>query len=300
MWGLRARILCSILTTMTHLSREHPPPLPVHPLFTSQPFSRLKCDLPAFYSKRFFVARHQRTRPPIHLGSKSVHLHMASFPFKTSTTLPNCFLSIHRTDQMRFTIVSDSTTNPLLLPNSSSYSPPPVNPAPSPPTQELPLLLLRLCDNNNNCVAVQRAFCWASARPAGTGNPLSLFHHLQPIPLCLGWRWSITGIKAAINVLSSRGHRRHSHAHSIFSLSAFIPLSHSILNPIQKRFHWQEKIIPLFFKMSPCLLFPPLAISLCAVPLIFHLYRLRVESQQNKVMTISVGGKVCCGALQEH
>lgn len=126
-----------------------------------------------FYSKAFCssASTDEATDP---LGSKSVHLHMASFPFKPLTTLLNCFLSIHRTDQMSFTVVSrfnNQPPPPLHLPNSSSYYPPPVNPAPSPPTRELPLLLLRLCDNNNNCVAVQRAFCWASARPAGTGNP---------------------------------------------------------------------------------------------------------------------------------
>lgn len=168
-------------------------------------------------------------------------------------TLPNCFLSIHRTDLMSFTTASDSTSNPppLRLPNSSSHSPPPVDPAPSPPTRELPLLLLGLCDNNNNCVAAQRAFCWASARPAGTGSPLSLFYHLQPIPLCLGWRWSITGIKAAINVLSSRGHRHHSRTCSIFSLSASLPLPLTSESNSKKKVLLAGQIIPC---SSKCLL----------------------------------------------
>lgn len=162
---------------------------------------------------------------------------------------------------MSFTIVSDSTTNPLRLPNSSSHSPPPVNPAPSPPTRELPLLLLGLCDNNNNCVAVHRAFCWASARPAGTGNPLSLFYHLQPIPLCLGWRWSITGIKAAINVLGSRGHRHHSHTRSIFSLFRLSPSPTQFWIQFKKGFIGRTNNT-LFFKMSPCLLSFSISLSL--------------------------------------
>lgn len=255
-----------------------PPPLSVHPLFTSQPFSRLKWYLPAFYSNAFCssASTDKATDP---LGSKSVYLRMASFPFKPSTTLPNCFLSIHSTDQMSFTKVSDSTTNPLRLPNSSSHSPPPVNPAPSPPTRELPLLLLGLCDNNNNCVAVQRAFCWARARPAGRGNPLSLFYHLQPIPLCLGWHWSITGIKAAINVLSSRGHRHHSCARSIFSLPASLPLPlNSESN--SKKVLLAGQIIPC---SSKCLLassFFSLSLSVLYTLFSVSLSLLQVESQQ--------------------
>lgn len=165
----------------------------------------------------------------------------ASFPFRPSPALPNCFLSIHKTDQMSLPQSQTQPPTPLAFQIPLLVPRPPVNPAPGLPTPELPLLLLCLCDNNNNCVVVQRAFCWASARPAGTGNPLSLFHHLQPIPLCLGWHWSITGIKAAINVLSSRGHQHHSRTRSISSLSTSLFLSHSIWNPVQKRLYWQDK-----------------------------------------------------------
>lgn len=301
-WGLRARILCSIPTTMTHLSSEHPASTAGASLVYIPALSPDWNDICPRSILMPFVAWRQLTRAADPLGSKSVHLRAASFPLKPSTTLPNCFLSIHGTDQMSFTTVSDSTTNPLRLPNSSSHSPPPVNPAPSPPTRELPLLLLGLCDNNNNCVAVQRAFCWGSARPAGTGNPLSLFHHLQPILLCLGWRWSITGIKAAINVLSSRGHRHHSCTRSIFSLSASLPLPlNSESN--SKKVLLARQIIPC---SSKCLLvfsfFPPLCVSLCALHPTLLPHLLQVESQQKEVMAISVGGntlrEVHCDALQ--
>lgn len=117
---------------------------------------------------------------------------------------------------------------------------------------------------------MQRAFCWASARPAGTGNPLSLFHHLQPIPLCLGWRWSITGIKAAINVLSSRGHRHHSRAHSIFSLSTSLPLPlNSESN--SKKVLLAGQIIPCSSKCLLASFFFTLSLSVLCTPFSFSI-----------------------------
>lgn len=66
-----------------------------------------------------------------------------------------------------------------------------------------------------------------------------------------------------------------------------LSLSHSLLNPIQKKGFIGRTNNTLFFKMSPCLLFI-LSVSLCAVHRI--LCPLQEESQQNKVMAISVGG----------
>lgn len=192
-----------------------------------------------------FVAQHQLTRRRI---CSDRNLSRSAWPHSIQALDNSAQLfSLHsqdRSDEFYHSPRFNNQPPPppsLCRPNSSSLSPPPVNPAPSPPTRELPLLLLGLCDNNNNCVAAQRAFCWASARPAGTGSPLSLFYHLQPIPLCLGWRWSITGIKAAINVLSSRGHRHHSRTRSIFSLSASLALPLTPESNSKKRFYWQDK-----------------------------------------------------------
>ncbi len=139
-WGLRARILCSIPTTMTHLSSENPTSTAGASLVYI--LSRLKWYVSTFYSNVFCsTASTDKATDP--LRSKSVHLRMASFPFKPLTTLPNCFLSIHRTDQMSFTIVSDSTTNPLRLPNSSSHS--------------RPRLTQRQARQLESCLS----FCWA-------------------------------------------------------------------------------------------------------------------------------------------
>lgn len=87
------------------------------PCLHPSPFSRLKWYLPAYYSNSFCSsASTDKAADP--LGSKSVHLRIGLIPFKPSMTLPNCFLSIHRTDLMSFTTASDSTTN---LPSPSKF-----------------------------------------------------------------------------------------------------------------------------------------------------------------------------------
>lgn len=64
-----------------------------------------------------------------------------------------------------------------------------------------------------------------------------------------------------------------------------LSLSHSILNPIQKKGFIGRTNNTLFFKMSAC---PPTPlVSPCFVDLI--LFLLQVESQPNKVTAISVG-----------
>lgn len=219
---LMAGILCSIPTTLTHLSTEHPASTSsaslVYILVLSPDWSDI-CMRTTIPSQ----PRSQLTRQLIHIDQ---NLSSSAWPYSIQILHHSALLfSLHSEDWLdEFYHSLRFNNHPFRLPNSSSHSPPPVYPAPSPPTRELPLLLLGLCDNNNDCVAAQRAFCWASARQAGTENPPSLFYHLQPIPLCFGWRWSITGIKVAINVLSSRGHCHHSRTCSIFSLSTSLPL----------------------------------------------------------------------------
>lgn len=184
--GPRAGILCSIPTTVTHLSSEHPASTSgaslVYIPAPSPDWSGI-CPRTILIP---FVARHQLTRQLIRSDQNLSISALASFHSSPRWLCPTVFSPF--TGRIWWVLPQPQIQQPtsLRLPNSSSHSPPPVDPAPSPPTRELPLLLLGLCDNNNNCVAAQRAFCWASARPAGTGSPLSLFYHLQPIPLCLG------------------------------------------------------------------------------------------------------------------
>lgn len=110
--GLRAGILCSIPTTWTHLSSEHPASTSsaslVYILVLSPDWSHIcvRTTIPP-------QPRSQPTRQLIHIDQNLSWLRVALFHSNPPPLQPYCFLSIQRTDWMSFTTVSDSTTTPF-------------------------------------------------------------------------------------------------------------------------------------------------------------------------------------------